>query len=151
MSRGLSTLIEDLGLKTTLFHGIDNQASLAVLQDTSSWRTRHLAIRSAVLRDLVKEGIIKASHVRSHEQRADGLTKFLKPDPHKDAVSYWKLKRASEVELTEIPLDTIKEKIKKKEFDENNEVRKIEFEAGEVRGERARTKDEDRGERARST
>ena len=115
MSIGLSTLIEDLGLKTTLYHGLDNQASLAVLQDTSSWRTRHLAIRSAVLRDLVKEGIIKASHVRSQDQKADGLTKFLKPEPHKAAQSQWKLRSASEMEIANY-------KDEKKDTDEIKDV-----------------------------
>ena len=97
MAIGLATLLEDLGMIPEVWHGIDNQASLTVLQDTSSWRTRHLAIRSAVLRDMVREGIIKCTHVRSRDQRADGLTKFLKPELHKLAVENWNIKPMSMV------------------------------------------------------
>ena len=92
MAIGLATLLEDLGMKPEVWHGFDNQASLTVLQDTNSWRTRHLAIRSAVLRDMAREGIIKCTHVRSQDQHADGLTKFLKPEMHKIAVENWRIK-----------------------------------------------------------
>ena len=91
MGVGLVTLLEDLGVYTTLWQGVDNQAALSVLADTSSWRTRHLAIRSAVLRDLIRDGIMKCQHVRSSEQKADGLTKFLKPEPHRQALVQWHL------------------------------------------------------------
>ena len=86
MGVGLVTLLEDLGVYTTLWQGVDNQAALSVLADTSSWRTRHLAIRSAVLRDLIRDGVMTCQHVRSADQKADDLTKFLKPDPHKRAL-----------------------------------------------------------------
>ena len=97
ITMGLGTLIEDLGMNVSMWQGIDNQAALAVLHDTSSWRTRHLAIRSAVLRDLVKDGTLKTSHVRSQEQKADGLTKFLGADLHRAALEGWGLKDISEV------------------------------------------------------
>ena len=91
MGVGLVTLLEDLGVYTTLWQGVDNQAALSVLADTSSWRTRHLAIRSAVLRDLIRDGIMECQHVRSADHKADGLTKFLKPDPHRQALVQWRL------------------------------------------------------------
>ena len=97
MAMGISTLMEDVGLSPKVWQGIDNQASLSVLQDTSSWRTRHLAIRSSVLRDLVKDGALRVQHVTSREQRADGLTKFLKADLHKHSLKGWSLFPAAAV------------------------------------------------------
>ena len=97
ITMGLGTLVEDLGLRVEMWQGIDNQAALAVLHDTSSWRTRHLAIRSAVLRDLVRDGVLKTSHVRSQEQLADGLTKFLRTDLHLDALRGWGMMNLSDV------------------------------------------------------
>ena len=44
-----------------------------------------------MLRDLVRDGIVKVEHVVSAEQLADGLTKFLKPDLHTRAMNGWKL------------------------------------------------------------
>ena len=111
MTVGLITLIEDLGITPEAWQGIDNQAALSVLQDTSSWRTRHLAIRSAVLRDLVKEGVLKCSHVASKDQLADGLTKFLKPEGHKQTLLGWCLKGPLEYTMDEMDNDSKKNDI----------------------------------------
>ena len=108
MGVGLTVLLEDMGIRVDAWQGIDNQAALSVLQDTSSWRTRHLAIRSAVLRDLVREGILRCSHVGTTEQFADGLTKFLKPEPHQRAMVQWQLvplELVNQATAAEIQLD----------------------------------------------
>ena len=96
MCVGILTLLEDFGLVCDAWQGIDNQAALSVLQDTSSWRTRHLAIRSAVLRDLVKSKVMTIAHVKSEDQLADGLTKFLGPELHKAALKGWSLGKSLE-------------------------------------------------------
>ena len=42
-----------------------------------SWRTRHLAVRAAALRDYALAGELQIMYAPSGEQRADGLTKQL--------------------------------------------------------------------------
>ncbi|CAE8600826.1 unnamed protein product [Polarella glacialis] len=65
-----------------LFHdvfqtiAVDNTASIALLTgDGAPWRTRHLRIRSAVLRDRYKKELINILHAPGRFQLADFLTK----------------------------------------------------------------------------
>ena len=57
----------------------DSQASLAIAQGPTSWRTRHLRIRSSVLRDLVQGGEWTLRHLAGELLPADLLTKALPP------------------------------------------------------------------------
>ena len=72
-----------------------------------------MAIRSAVLRDLVRGGLLRTSHVTSKEQLADGLTKFLPGPAHAEAVRGWCLqsvkKMSMQNEIEDVDPDDIKD------------------------------------------
>ena len=74
---------------------IDNQAALSLLQGSSgSWRTRHLRLRSAWIRERVAAGEVTARHVPGEFQRADLGTKPLSRDRLQDLVAQWGIRRA---------------------------------------------------------
>ena len=64
-----------MSVEHTLF--CDNEAALAIMQESMSWRTRHLAVRAAALRDHALASELHLAYAPSGEQRADGLTKQL--------------------------------------------------------------------------
>ena len=74
---GLLHLLVDLGVPVTHRLWCDNQAAIAVMDDSSSWRTRHLSVRASALRDQIRAGELHLRYAPTGEQRADGLTKHL--------------------------------------------------------------------------
>ena len=69
-------LDELLGERATRILKVDNASALALLQGgPGSWRTRHLKVRSAKLRDMVENGEIFPEHVAGELQVADLATK----------------------------------------------------------------------------
>ena len=69
-------LDELLGERATRILKVDNASAIALLQGgPGSWRTRHLKVRSAKLRDMVENGEIFPEHVAGELQVADLATK----------------------------------------------------------------------------
>ena len=80
LSMSMRSIVDEFGIHmagTTLC--IDNQAALTLANPTStaSWRTRHLRIRSAFLREKVEQGEVILRFVPGKYQLADLLTKGL--------------------------------------------------------------------------
>ena len=77
-------LSEILGYETEKQLLGDNKAALVLCTgETGPWRTRHLRLRAAKLREAVQEGGgWKASHLRGDQLVADGLTKSLQGQAH---------------------------------------------------------------------
>ena len=106
MLAGIAATVESMDLPIRSKIHIDNQAALSVCLDSSSWRTRHLAIRASTLRDLIRFGYLSIEWVPSDRQRADGLTKFLGWLKQEVALKQWTLfpvePAVSEMELMKL-------------------------------------------------
>ena len=76
----MAAMLQVMGFNTVRILYGDNKAALAQCnQDTGPWRTRHLRLRSAKLREaLHQEGALwQARHMSGQDLVADGLTKSL--------------------------------------------------------------------------
>ena len=89
-------ILELSGVDPRIELHIDNQAALSLLQGSSgSWRTRHLRLRSAWIREKVALGEVIAQHEPGHTQRADLGTKPLPKERLQALVSQWGIRRAT--------------------------------------------------------
>ncbi len=71
-------------LRTELELKVDNKGAIDLANGESiGRRSKHIEVRHHILRDLVKKGEIKLTHVESAENAADGLTKPLPGAPFK--------------------------------------------------------------------
>ena len=71
-------------LRTKLELKIDNKRAIDLANGESiGRRSKHIEVRHHILRDLVKKGEIKLTHVELAENVADGLTKPLPGAPFK--------------------------------------------------------------------
>ena len=80
-----ATLLECVGCLIDEIYGqrvprhlrVDNSSATAMLcGGPGSWRTRHLRVRSAFVREQVQEGLLDVSHVEGRKQLADLATKM---------------------------------------------------------------------------
>ena len=71
-------------LRTELELKVDNKGAIDLANSESiGRRSKHIEVRHHILRDLVKKGEIKLTHVELAENVADGLTKPLPGAPFK--------------------------------------------------------------------
>ena len=72
-----SLLDEVIGDKATRVLRVDNSSALAMVQGgQGSWRTRHLKVRSAKIRDMVQNHELTVEHITGDRQVADLATKM---------------------------------------------------------------------------
>ena len=72
-----SVLDEIIGNKARRVLRVDNSSALAMVQGgQGSWRTRHLKVRSAKVRDMVQCGELNVEHITGDRQVADLATKM---------------------------------------------------------------------------
>ncbi|CAE7873452.1 TY1B-NL2 [Symbiodinium microadriaticum] len=72
-----SILDEIVGTKVPRLLRVDNSSALAMIQGgPGSWRTRHLKVRSAKIRDEVESGGLQVEHITGDLQLADLATKM---------------------------------------------------------------------------
>ena len=72
-----SILDEVLGCRVTRTLRVDNSSALSMIQGgPGSWRTRHLKVRSAKIRDLVESNQLIVEHITGDLQVADLATKM---------------------------------------------------------------------------
>ena len=72
-----SLLDEVIGDKATRVLRVDNSSALAMVQGgQGSWRTRHLKVRSAKIRDMVQNDELTVEHITGDRQVADLATKM---------------------------------------------------------------------------
>jgi len=76
-AEGVSLLLAEIGLRTQTVLHCDNCATLAQMSGTTTHKCRHMAVRAAVLRDLLAARSADAEYVPSANQVADVLTKCL--------------------------------------------------------------------------
>ena len=87
MAEGLSSLLTSMGLP----HGVpqlccDNKGAIALTQGEGSWRTKTLVAKMRAIRSHLKAGYITVSYIETTKMLADILTKFLGPNPTRDAL-----------------------------------------------------------------
>lgn len=76
---GFANVLETIkfGVDSNIIY-CDNKAAIAnVVDQTSTWRSRHYLLRAAAIRDYSSKGLILIKYVDSANQLADFLTKYL--------------------------------------------------------------------------
>ena len=77
LGSGIHALLADIRIAASHCLFCDNEAAISIMHESMSWRTRHLAVKAAALRDHALSGDLQIAYAPSGEQRADGLTKQL--------------------------------------------------------------------------
>ena len=97
----VGALLEIFGYATEKQLLGDNKAALALCTgETGPWRTRHLRLRAAKLREAVQEGgSWSANHLRGDQLVADGLTKSLQGQAHERFVGQLNMAPAVQVKV----------------------------------------------------
>jgi hypothetical protein len=85
LGQGVSHLLSSLGVANFVNVLGDNQASLAIAGGSTSWRSRHFAIRSAAQRERICVGMESLSYVGTKQHAADIMTKGLAEQALRDA------------------------------------------------------------------
>ncbi|CAE7859822.1 unnamed protein product, partial [Symbiodinium microadriaticum] len=78
MTMSLGAVLEELeGKELPIQLAIDNQSTIAIAKPTgsTSWRTRHLRVRSAFIREQIQNEKVTVKYVKGQQQLADLLTK----------------------------------------------------------------------------
>ena len=75
----IDAMLSDFGVSPTRRElRVDNSAAITLAsEEGGSWRTRHLKVRAAALRQRLQDGWATISHCPGEWQLADGLTKIL--------------------------------------------------------------------------
>ena len=99
MTLSLGAVLEEIAgkeLKITL--AIDNQSTIAIAKPSgsTSWRTRHLRVRAAFIREQVQEQKVVVKYVKGQQQFADLLTKSFPKQRLEELVSLWGMGRLCE-------------------------------------------------------
>ena len=70
---------------------IDNQSAIAIAKPTgsTSWRTRHLRVRAAFIREQIQLQKVIVKYVRGQHQLADLLTKSFPRQRLEELVTMW--------------------------------------------------------------
>ena len=90
---GISMLVEELNDgPPQLLLLVDNSATVSLCNDApGTWRTRHLRVRAANLREAVREGRIEIRHIAGVYQKADLGTKCFEPARLQELMELWGL------------------------------------------------------------
>ena len=90
---GISMLVEELNDgPPQLLLLVDNSATVSLCNDApGTWRTRHLRVRAANLREAVREGRIEIRHIAGIYQKADLGTKCFEPARLQELMELWGL------------------------------------------------------------
>ncbi|CAE8599492.1 unnamed protein product, partial [Polarella glacialis] len=92
-AQAVNAIIAELLHEVKQTVAVDNTASVALLTgDCAPWRTRHLRIRGAVLRDRFATGVVDIVHVAGLLQLADLLTKTFPAPRMKELREQWLLR-----------------------------------------------------------
>ena len=114
IGQAVASLIEEIvGLRLERCLYGDNQASLAIAQGPTSWRTRHLRIRSSVLRDLVDSGEWALRHISGEILPADLLTKSLPAVRFRGLLDSLGVKSISAEKISKAQVSSRSERLKK--------------------------------------
>ena len=87
MAEGLSSLLTSMGLP----HDVptlccDNKGAIALTQGEGSWRTKTLVAKMRAIRSHLQAGFTTISYIETTKMLADIMTKFLGPNPTRDAL-----------------------------------------------------------------
>ena len=87
MAEGLSSLLTSMCLP----HDVpklccDNKGAIALTQGEGSWRTKTLVAKMRAIRSHLQAGFITVSYIETTKMLADIMTKFLGPNPTRDAL-----------------------------------------------------------------
>eukprot|EP00439_Symbiodinium_sp_Y106_P083529 s1339_g23.t1 len=95
---GISMLVDELnGEPSKLVLLVDNSATVSLCNDApGTWRTRHLRVRAASLREAAREGRIEIRHIAGIYQKADLGTKCFEPARLHELLELWGLVHFSE-------------------------------------------------------
>ena len=90
---GIGMLVEELkDGPPQLLLLVDNSATVSLCNDApGTWRTRHLRVRAANLREAVREGRIEIRHIAGIYQKADLGTKCFEPARLQELMENWGL------------------------------------------------------------
>ena len=87
MAEGLSSLLTSMGLThdaPQLY--CDNKGAIAFTQGEGTWRTKTLVAKMRTIRSHLQAGFITISYIDTTKLLADFFTKFLGPNPTRDAL-----------------------------------------------------------------
>ena len=79
LTYSIDAMLNDVGVEPTAREiRVDNTAAVTLAsEEGGSWRTRHLKVRAAALRQRLQDGWARITHCPGEWQLADGLTKIL--------------------------------------------------------------------------
>ncbi|CAE7696974.1 GIP [Symbiodinium sp. CCMP2456] len=99
MTMSLGAVLEELvGVDLPIQLAVDNQSAIAIAKPTgsTSWRTRHLRVRSAFIREQVQNNKVQIRYVKGQQQLADLLTKSFPRQRLEELVVMWGIGRLTE-------------------------------------------------------
>ena len=99
MTMSLGAVLEELeGKELPIQLAIDNQSTIAIAKPTgsTSWRTRHLRVRSAFIREQIQNEKVTVKYVKGQQQLADLLTKAFPRQRLEELVTLWGIGRLVE-------------------------------------------------------
>ncbi|CAE7730560.1 GIP [Symbiodinium sp. CCMP2456] len=99
MTMSLGAVLEELvGVDLPIQLAVDNQSAIAIAKPagSTSWRTRHLRVRSAFIREQVQNNKVQIRYVKGQQQLADLLTKSFPRQRLEELVVMWGIGRLTE-------------------------------------------------------
>ncbi|CAE7537762.1 GIP, partial [Symbiodinium microadriaticum] len=112
LTYSIDAMLNDVGVEPTAREiRVDNTAAVTLAsEEGGSWRTRHLKVRAAALRQRLQDGWARITHCPGEWQLADGLTKILASKRMEMLMAGWGLGMAASQEsqrLTKVELRTL--------------------------------------------
>ena len=94
LTYSIDAMLNDVGVEPTAREiRVDNSAAVTLAsEEGGSWRTRHLKVRAASLRQRLQDGWARITHCPGEWQLADGLTKILASKRMEMLVAGWGLR-----------------------------------------------------------
>eukprot|EP00439_Symbiodinium_sp_Y106_P067020 s115_g11.t1 len=99
MTLSLGAVLEEITRKDLVIHlAVDNQSAIAIAKPTgsTSWRTRHLRVRAAFIREQVQLQKVIVKYVKGQNQLADLLTKTFPRQRLEELVTMWGMGKVCE-------------------------------------------------------
>ena len=96
MTMSLGAVLQEITRTDPLIHlAIDNQSTIAIAKPngSTSWRTRHLRVRSAFIREQIENKKVIVKYVKGQHQLADLLTKSFPRQRLEELVTLWGMGR----------------------------------------------------------
>lgn len=98
MAAGIREVLKTLGITIGFIPvNTDNDAARGLAEEGGSWRTKHFCVKAEGLRQQVRLGNARISHVPGYDQKADGFTKSLTKDKSSTFVDQLGLMRHSPI------------------------------------------------------